>query len=49
MTDIIVLLLVAVLIGGAVAYIVREKKKGAGCIGCPMSGQCSGRCSTDKE
>lgn len=42
--------IVAVL-GGALFYIVRSKRKGKGCIGCPYADGCSGRCSsqTDEE
>ena len=42
-TDIIILLTVAVLIGGAVWKIIRDKKKGvpcSGCSSCPMAGSC---------
>ncbi len=40
MTDIIVIAILAFVIGGAVAYIVKSKKRG-GCIGCPNGGNCS--------
>ena len=44
MTDIIanliVILIVVVIIGAAVAYIIKEKKKGLKCIGCPAAGTC---------
>ncbi len=33
-------ILVAI-IGGAVFYIVRQKRRGAKCIGCHLSGSCS--------
>jgi radical SAM protein with 4Fe4S-binding SPASM domain len=36
-----ILILLTVLIS---AYLIREKKKGAACIGCPYSGGCSGGC-----
>ncbi|MBO5214015.1 MAG: FeoB-associated Cys-rich membrane protein [Clostridia bacterium] len=36
-------------VGLAVWYIVKEKKKGAKCIGCPYSKQCSGNCGEQKE
>ena len=43
MTDLIVLALVAVILGAAVAYIHRAKKRGAKCIGCPAGKNgCSG-------
>lgn len=42
MADFIVAGILLVIIGAAIAYIVREKKNGAKCIGCPLSGKCSG-------
>ncbi len=44
---ILVIVLVAVL-GGAVAYVIRAKKRGVKCIGCSMAGSCGkkgGACS----
>lgn len=53
MIDIILILLVAVVIGAAIRYIVKEKKKGTVCIGCPMAGNCSklkdGGCDSHTE
>ena len=51
MTDIIILATVAVILALAVGYIVKAKKKGTKCIGCPSGGnckECSGQdsCST---
>ena len=37
------------LVGLAVWYIVKEKKKGKKCIGCPYAKQCSGSCGDQKE
>ena len=42
MTDIIVIIILVLLIGGAIAYIVRSKRNGAKCIGCPAGGNCPG-------
>lgn len=42
--DYIVLGIIALIIGGAVAYIVKAKKSGKKCIGCPDSGACSSKC-----
>ena len=39
MIDIIVGLLVAIIVGAALLYIRKEKKKGA-CVGCPYSVSC---------
>ena len=40
MIDIMVGLLVVVMVGAALGYIRKEKKKGAVCIGCPNAGAC---------
>jgi len=41
--DFIVIAILVVLIGSAIAYIVKAKKNGAKCIGCPAGGTCSGK------
>ena len=54
MVDLVILLILAGIIGLAIGYIVKEKKKGTRCIGCPDSGSCgkcngcSGGCSCGK-
>ena len=40
MATLITLLILLVAVGGAVRYIIKTKKKGAGCIGCPQAGRC---------
>ncbi len=45
MVDVIVVLVVLLILGGAIGYIVHAKKNGAHCIGCPSSGKCAGHCS----
>ncbi len=45
MVDFVIIGIVILILGGAVAYIVKAKKKGAKCIGCPAGGMCSGNCS----
>ncbi len=40
MIDIILILVVLAAVGAAIAYIVKEKKKGTVCIGCPNAGTC---------
>lgn len=51
MADIITVAIIAVVIAAAVTYIVKEKKKGTRCIGCPSAGTCasknSGGCQSD--
>ncbi|MBQ9766490.1 MAG: FeoB-associated Cys-rich membrane protein [Lachnospiraceae bacterium] len=38
--DVILILILAVIIGAAVAYVVKAKKNGAKCIGCSAGGAC---------
>ena len=44
MTDLIVVLILAAVLGGAGYYVYRAKKSGAKCIVCPSAKQCSGSC-----
>lgn len=41
MSDIIVILILVAIVGGALHYIVKAKKSGIKCIGCPSSKTCS--------
>ena len=41
MTDFIALLILVLILGLAVAYIVKAKRRGVKCIGCPAGGNCS--------
>ena len=45
MTDAIVIVILLAVAGGIVWYLVRAKKRGEKCIGCPYGKQCSGKCS----
>ena len=44
MKNIIVILIIALILALAIFYIVREKKKGAKCIGCPSANTCPKGC-----
>ena len=44
-TDILVLLIIALVVGGAIYYIIRAKQRGQKCIGCPDAKTCSGNCA----
>ena len=44
--DIIAIVAILLVVGAAVFYIIRAKKKGKRCIGCPDEGGCSGNCSS---
>lgn len=41
MSNVIAVIILLVIIGAAVAYIVKAKKKGTKCIGCPASESCA--------
>jgi hypothetical protein len=51
MKNVIVILIVAAIVCVAIAYIVKEKKKGTKCIGCPSAGTCphGGKCSEKRS
>lgn len=43
--DFIVLAVVFVIIAAAAGYVIRAKKRGVKCVGCPSGGTCSAQCS----
>ena len=43
MDNLIIVGIMLVIVGAAVIYIWKEKKKGARCIGCPSDGCCNGK------
>ena len=43
--DIVIIAVIVLIVGGASAYIIRAKKNGQKCIGCPDSKACSGKCA----
>lgn len=43
MTDIIAVIILVVLIGGAAVYLIRAKRNGVKCVGCSAGGSCSGQ------
>lgn len=44
LVDYIAIAVIVLIVGAAVFYIVRAKRRGEKCIGCPNSKQCSGNC-----
>ena len=44
MANIIIILILLALVGGACIYIRKQKKKGIRCIGCPQAGKCNRSC-----
>ena len=55
MVDIIVIAVLLIIVGLAISYIRKEKKRGVRCIGCPAAatcpsahaGKCSGGCQSN--
>ena len=43
--DIVAIIVILLIVGAATAYIIKAKKKGVTCIGCPSGGKCSGNCN----
>ena len=43
--NIILIVVLVLILGGAVLYIVRAKRRGQHCIGCPDASRCTGCCS----
>ena len=44
MEHVIAIAVIFAILGGAIAYLIRAKKKGQRCVGCPHSKTCSGHC-----
>ena len=49
MIDFIVIVIIIGVLGLSIRYIIREKKKGVKCIGCPFAESCSKRRKTDEK
>lgn len=51
--DYIILGIIGLALGVVIGYMLKAKKKGKGCMGCPYSGCCGGNCGgkngKDKE
>ena len=45
MENVIVVFILVAIAGGIVWYLIRAKKKGETCIGCPYAKQCTSKCS----
>lgn len=41
MEDLLLILILILIIGGASAYVIRAKKRGVKCIGCPSGNKCA--------
>lgn len=48
MKDLVILLILILIVGGAALYIYKAKKNGQKCIGCPYAKECRKKvCGTD--
>ena len=45
LVDVIVIAVIVLIIGAAVAYIIKQKRSGKRCIGCPDAATCNGNCA----
>ena len=43
--DILIIAIIVLVVGGAGFYIIRAKRRGQRCIGCPDAKTCSGNCA----
>lgn len=49
MENIIIIAVIAAILGGVIGYLVRAKKRGQTCVGCPYAKQCGGKCSRGRN
>lgn len=49
LANVIVIALLVLIVGSAVLYIRKEKKRGVHCIGCPSAGSCSSSCMSNQK
>lgn len=49
MENIIVVLLLVVIAAGVIWHLIRAKKRGETCVGCPYAKQCAGKCDNKKQ
>ncbi len=45
MIDLIIVAILVLIIGSIIFYLIRAKKRGETCIGCPYAKKCAGNCS----
>ena len=49
MIDLLLIAVLAAIVGLAGRYVYKTKKSGAKCIGCPVEGGCSGKCTCENK
>lgn len=45
MDNFVIIAILILVLGAGLFYIVKEKKSGAKCVGCPYAKQCGSRCN----
>lgn len=48
MENVIVILILLAIVAGIIWYLIRAKKRGETCIGCPYAKQCTSNCNCKK-
>lgn len=49
MVDAIIIAAIVLIVGGALFYIIRARKNGQKCIGCPHSKECGSNCNCNSN
>ena len=49
METVIIIIILLAIAAAIVGYLVRAKKRGQTCIGCPYAKQCSGKCGGNRK
>ena len=47
--SILAIVLIALIVGGALTYVILAKRRGQKCIGCPYAKSCGGSCHSHDE
>lgn len=48
MENLIIVLIVSAIVAAIVFYLIRAKRRGEKCIGCPYAKECAGKCKDKK-
>jgi len=46
MENVILAVILLLIVGGIVCYLIKARRRGEKCIGCPYARQCGGRCGS---
>ena len=47
--EIIAIVAIVLIVGGAIFYLVRAKRRGQKCVGCPYAKECGNKCSCQSK